>query len=106
MAYRFVFTYEDKPYTYGSLKVREIEALETTLDCRYVELSPFTTMRHKLAIMAVFLSRDHSEAEVATIIDGLDLEAVGEMWDVVEDDLPDEYEDGLPLAEAATSTDT
>jgi hypothetical protein len=106
VTYRFTFTYEDKTYAYGSLKVREIEALEDLLDCRYVEIAPFTTMRHKLAIMAVFLKRDHTDDEVATLIEGMDLDAVQGMWDVVEDDLPSEYEDGIPLAEADTSTPT
>lgn len=106
MAYRFEFKYQDATYTYGSLKVREIEALEDLLDTPYVEIRPFTTMKHKLAVMAVFLRRDYDEAKVLEIIDGLDLEAVQGMWDIVEDDLPTEYEDGLPLAEAVTSTDT
>lgn len=106
MGYRFTFTYEEKTYTYGSLKVREIEALEDLLDTRYVEIAPFTTMRHKLAVMAVFLRRDHTEDEVAAILEGLDLDAVQGMWDVVEDDLPDVYEGGVPLVEADTSTPT
>lgn len=103
---RFVFTYEDKTYTYGSLKVRDFEALEELLEVPYVEMRPFTVMKHKLAIMAVFLRRDFDDAKVAEIIEGLDLDTVQGMWDIVEDDLPTEYEDGLPKAEAATSTDT
>lgn len=121
MAYRFVFTYEDKQYVYTSLKVREVEQLEELLKADvydangrvvgkrptpYLEIAPFTTMKHKLAVMALFLRRDHTEDEVAAIIDGLDLAAVQDMWDFVEDDLPTEFEDGLPLPEAATSTDT
>lgn len=121
MAFHVTFTYEGKTYPLGSLKVRDIEALEdllatTTYDANgrvtgkqplpYVEHRVLTTMRHKLAYMAVFLGRDYPEEKVAEILDGVDLDAIGSMWDIVEDDLPNEYEDGLPLAEAATSTDT
>lgn len=106
MGYRVTFTYGDKTYTLGSLKVRDIEALEALLDAPYVEHRTLATMKHKIAYMAVFLRRDYDEAKVAAIIEDLDLDTVQGMWDIVDDDLPNEYEDGLPLAEAATSTDT
>lgn len=106
MAYRVTFTYGDKTYAYGSLKVREIEALEDLLEAPYVEHRTLANMKHKLAYMAVFLRRDFDEAKVVQIIDDLDLDAVQDMWDIAEDDLPTQYEDGLPLAEAATTTDT
>jgi hypothetical protein len=106
MALRPVFTYDGVPHRVGTLKVREVESLEVTLGCRYVEITPLGNMRHKLAMMAIFLGRDRSEAEVEQIISDIDLRSVDEMWDLQEDDLPDSYEDGIPNRGGEPSTVT
>lgn len=104
MASRPVFVHEGVRHHVGSLKVREVESLEKVLGCRYVEITPLGNMRHKVAMMAVFLGRTRSEAEVASIIDDLDLDTVEAMWDVEDDDLPDQYEDGIPNTVGEPST--
>ncbi|GAC1373706.1 MAG: hypothetical protein NVSMB4_00530 [Acidimicrobiales bacterium] len=104
MSPRPVFVYDGVTHHVGSLKVREVEGLETLLGCRYVEITPLGTMRHKLAMMTVFLGRTRTEAEVEQIITDLNLDQVDDMWDVVDDDLPDSYEDGIPNLEGGPST--
>ncbi len=93
---RIVFTYEDQKYHTGSLRIREVEALEAELDVRYVELRPLGSMRHKIALMSMFLLRERTDDEVFKIIESLELDAVEDMWTVEEDDLPEMFEEGLP----------
>jgi hypothetical protein len=102
---RAVFRYGGKTYRVSSLKLREVEQIEEILGAPYTEFRPFGIMRHKLAHMAVFLGRDFPPEEVERIIGDLDLEAVRDMWDIVEDeDLPEVYENGVPLSEGGPST--
>lgn len=93
---RIVFKWEGEEFDTGSLRVREVEALEAQLGVRYIELRPLASMTHKLAIMSTFLLRSKSEAEVAKIIEAIDVDAVEEMFTIGEDDLPSYYEDGMP----------
>lgn len=104
MGVRAVFRYGEKTYSVGDLKVREVEKLEEILGQPFAEFRPFGNMRHKLAYMAVFLGRDFPPEEVERIIDETTLEAVGEMWDLVDDDLPEAYENGIPFSEGGPST--
>lgn len=100
---QIIFTYDGVSYQVGSLLVREAEAIEAKLGVRYVDIRPLGSMRDKLAIMATFLLRSHSEEEVAEIIDGLSLDAAEEMWTVEDDDTPDVYVDGMPDPKAGGS---
>jgi hypothetical protein len=98
MALRPIFTWEGRKYHVGQLKVTEIEDMENTLGCRYVELMPLGTMRHKIAFMRVFLGHDHEPDVVAKILDDMTLAETDKCWGVEEDDLPEMYEDGVPTA--------
>ncbi len=98
------FTFEGDTFDTGSLLVREVEALETRLGVRYIELRPMASMRDKLAIMATFLLRTRSEEDVAKILNDITVDAVETMWDVAPaDDLPEFYQDGMPDPKAAGS---
>ncbi len=101
MPSRPVFTFEGHRYSVGDLRVREVEALEVTLGCRYGEILPFAVMGHKLAIMAVMLKRDRSDEDVIKILNDLTLDATDKMWEMVDDDLPETYTDGVPDPKAA-----
>ena len=96
MASRPVFTFEGQRYHLGDLKVKEVEALEVSLECRYGEILPFASMRHKVAIMVIMLLRDRPEADVTKIIADLTLDEVDKMWEMADDDLPEVYTDGIP----------
>ena|ERR1700738_4173091 len=104
MAKRAVFTFEGVVYPEGSLKLREVEQIETLTGTVYVGIQPMRQMSHKLAMMTVFLLRDHDTKTVETIIEGMTLATVGGLWSEVDDDLPEEYEDGFPLVPAVPLT--
>lgn len=92
------FTFGDHSWSTDDLSLREIAELEGSLGLDWGELKPGHSMRHFLAISAVFLRRHHSEDEVVKTLDALDL---GNLDDHLAwksgDDLPDKWEDGLPL---------
>ncbi len=104
MSVRAVFLHDGTTYSVGDLKLREVEVIEEIAGAKYVDLRPFSNMKHKLAYMAVFLGRDHPPEEVERIIDEITLEEVASMWDVVDDDLPEVYDNGIPLPEGGPST--
>jgi hypothetical protein len=106
MALRPIFTHDGTRYHVGQLKVKEVEALEVELGCRYVEITPLGNMRHKAAMMRVFLARDLDEAAVTAALDDMDLDATDKAWTVEDDDLPTMYQDGLPLPGGEPSTVT
>jgi hypothetical protein len=104
MAKKAVFRYDGKTYSVNELKLREVETIEQIIGVPYSEFRPFGVMAHKLAHMAVFLGRDHSPEEVEQIIADITLEQVYDMWDVEDTDLPEVYENGIPLPEGEPST--
>jgi hypothetical protein len=104
VASRLVFTCEGRRYHTGDLKIREVEELERLLGVDYTALRALGVMRHKIAVMAVLLRRDHAEDVVEKILGDLTLDAVEAMWTVEADDLPTVYEDGLPLPGGEPST--
>jgi len=106
LAGRLVFAHDGRKYHLGGLRLREVEELERLLACRYVEITPGANMHHKIAVMAMLLRRDHSDAEVEAIVGGLSLDQVEELWSFEDDDLPEVYEDGVPLARGGPSTPT
>lgn len=59
------------------------------------------SMKHKVAIMGVFLLRDRPDEDVIKIVGDLTLDAVDAMWELAEDDLPEVYTDGVPDPKAA-----
>ncbi len=102
----FIFTYDTVEYHVGDLTLAEAETVEETLSIGWGQLAPVARAKHRLALMAVFLRRDHSEDEVAKILGTLTLYETEKMWRVVELDLPDSYENGIPLAGGEPSTPT
>lgn len=102
----FVFTYDTVEYHVADLTLAEAQDLEEKLGIVWGQLAPVMRAKHRLALMAVFLRRDHSEDEVAKILDTVTLFETEKMWRVVELDLPDSYENGIPLAEGGPSTPT
>jgi hypothetical protein len=103
---RPTFCYDDQRFHVGDLKVTEVEALEKQLGCRYVEIYPLGTMSHKVALTRMFLARSHPPDVVDKIVADLTMDQVDKMWTIEEDDLPEIYEDGLPLEVGERSTPT
>jgi hypothetical protein len=103
---RWVFTYKGKRYSEGDLKAREVEQVEDITELRYGALRPMLEMGHRLAYIAVVLLRDHSAADVETILADISLVDVEKMWTTEEDDLPVMFEDGIPSSVGEPSTPT
>lgn len=102
----FVFCFDGVDYRLGDLTLAEAEDLEATLGIQWGELAPIGVARHRLACMAVFLRRTRTEDDVAKLLADITLNASYDMWRLDADDLPSEYSDGVPLAEAGASTPT
>lgn len=77
----------EAPRTWGSLM-----PLRSAVDCK--------------AVMRVFLLRERTPAEADAFLSTLTAGKAVDAVDKVEDDLPDEYEDGLPKAEGEPETTT
>lgn len=101
----FTFHHGGRSWDYDSLTGVELTDLEKVLECRYIQIEPGVNAKHTLAILATFLSRDKSEDQVEKIIKRLTRkEILNDIWSyTVDDDMPTEFEDGLPKATAGTS---
>lgn len=104
MPYRV--TVEGTSYSTDDLTLDEAVAIEKATGISWLYLNPVRSAEHCKAIMVAFLSRDRTPAEAEAVVGKLSLAAATAAVTDVEDDLPDEYEDGIPKAGADPSTPT
>lgn len=104
----FRFHYGDQTWELDDLTGEELEALEATLQCRYIDLEPGLKARDTLAILATFLSRKLDEERVAKAIKKLTLRQIrDDIWSFSADDsMPTEFLDGIPKAAGGRGTST
>ena len=86
------------------LKGREVAELEQALGVPYGQIQPARFMGHRLAVLAMFLRRTMSAEAVEQALADLDISALDDLLEVVDDDLPGAFEDGLPKAGDEPST--
>jgi hypothetical protein len=102
----FALRYDGNLLRSGDMTGREVVDLERALGVGYLDIRPGSNVAHRMAMLAVFLRREHDEAETEKILDGLSLRDLDRMIEVVEDDLPTLFEDGIPKEEAEVTTRT
>lgn len=101
----FRVTVEGESFVVDDLTLDEAIAIEKALDTTWAYINPLRSAEHCRAIMQAFLARTRSVEEAAKIVGGMSIKAATEAVEhVPEDDLPDEFEDGLPKAAGGTST--
>lgn len=98
-----VITFAGKEYRASSLTVAETVELEDLLGVPYSQIS-YGRIKHRVALLAMFLRRDHTEDETAALIGPLLLTDLEEMHTQVPLDTPTSYQDGLPLPGGASPT--
>lgn len=100
----FRVSVEGESYLTDDLTLDEAIAIEAATGHSWVDVNPFRSAEDCKAIMVAFLARTAGADEARRRVGALSLKAVMSSVDVVPDDLPDAFEGGLPLAEAAPST--
>jgi hypothetical protein len=86
--------------------LREMVDIEAELDEAWVLINPLRSAAALRLLARTFLLRDHPEGEVTEMIDALTVGQARKVVRWVDDDLPTQYEDGIPLAEDAPATTT
>jgi hypothetical protein len=102
MPYRV--TVDGEAFLTDDLTIDEAIAVEKATGTSWVFINPLRSADDCKAIMVAFLSRSKPRPEAEGIVGSLTIRDVLKAVERVDDDLPTEYEDGLPKAEAGTST--
>lgn len=102
----FQVTIDDQRYLTDDLSLNEAIAVEEATGESWVYINPFRSAKHCKAIMVAFLARQMTAEEAKAKVEALSLDDAFSAIKVVDDDLPDEFEDGLPKAGDEPSTPT
>ena len=97
-------TVEGQSFLTDDLTLDEAIAIEEATGVPWTRINPIDSGDHCKRIMTTFLARTRSAEEAAKIVGGLTLRQVLAQVVWVDEDLPDEYEDGLPKAAAGPAT--
>lgn len=101
-----LFSVGDRKFTHLDLTGAEVEAIEKRFGIDWVEIRPIGVMAHRLAMLGALLARELGAEAAAAKVGAM---TVGELEEAVtfvpgQDDLPDDYVDGLPDPKAAGDT--
>jgi hypothetical protein len=107
----FEVTIEGETFRTDDLSLDEAIMVEKATGTSWLYINPLRSAGDCRAVMVAFLSRSRSkadaEATVARLFGGpKGMKAAIDAVKTVEEDLPDEYEDGLPKAGGGPSTPT
>lgn len=97
-------TVEGRVFRTDDLTLAEAAEIEKATDTSWLRLNPFGSANHCLAILTAFLARDRGQEEAAKIISAMPVGDALDCLELVEDDKPTSYTDGLPKAEGAPET--
>lgn len=100
----FQVTFGGQTWRTDELTLKEAIGIEKATGRSWMLINPFQSAEDCKAIMVAFLARDMAPDVAETKVDGLSLREVLDSVDVIKDDLPDVYQDGLPKAEGEDST--
>lgn len=87
------------------LTLDEFGLIEEELGATWVRFNPLMSSKHARAALVAFVGRSVGSDEAAKKVGALSLKEAVACFEVVTDDLPEMYEDGIPKAEGATATD-
>ena len=103
MAYKVSF--EGEEFNTDDLTLDEAIGIERSTGRSWVLINPFRSAEDCKAIIVAFLTRTRDETEATKLVGALSLREVLASVSVAEDDLPEQFEGGIPLAGDDTSTD-
>lgn len=94
----------DQTWRTDDLTLDEAIRIEKATGRSWMQINPFVSAEDCKAIMVAFLAREMDAVVAETKVGTLSLREVLDSVDLVKDDLPDEYVDGLPKVEGGPST--
>ena len=97
---------EGEEFLTDDLTLAEAIAIEKATGHSWYDINPFRSATDCQAIMVAFLSRTLSEDVAAKQVSGMSLKDVLASVDVVPDDRPQSYEDGMPDPKAVDESAT
>lgn len=102
MGYRITLDGED--HRTDDMSLDEAVAVEKATGTSWLYLDPVRSAEQCRAFMVVFLSRKRSADEAEAFVAGLGMTEALAAVSKVDDDLPEEYEGGIPKAAGAPET--
>lgn len=94
----------DQKWRTDDLTLDEAIGIEKVTGRSWMQINPFRSAEDVKAILVAFLSRTMDPAAATAKIGGLSIQEVLDGVDVVKDDTPDMYEEGIPKAEGELGT--
>lgn len=94
----FQVSFGDQTWRTDELTLNEAIGIEKVTGRSWMLINPFQSAEDCKAIMVAFLARDMDADAAEDKVGALSLREVLDSVDVVKDDRPDVYEDGLPKA--------
>ena len=86
------------------LTLDEFAVIEDEVDVTWVRFNPLVSSKQARAVLTAFLARSIGHEEAARKIGVLSIKEAAACFEVVREDLPEVYEEGLPKEEAGPST--
>lgn len=100
----YQITLDGEVYRTADMSLDEAVAVEKATGTSWLYLNPVRSAADCRGFMVVFLSRTRSAAEAEAFVAKLGMVEAVEAVKEVEDDLPEEYEGGIPKAAGAPET--
>lgn len=100
----FELTLDGQVFRSDDLTIDEAVAIEKATGTSWLYLNPLRSGEVFRAMAVTFLLRDRPKADAEAYVGKLGIKAAIAAVDEVAEDLPDEYEDGLPKAGGDPST--
>lgn len=102
----FEITIDGHAYRTDDLTIEEAVALEDECDKTWLELNPLRSAKEFRATAALFLRRTRAPEVAAKEAAAMSVKVAQESMRWVDDDLPTEFENGIPKEEGGPSTTT
>jgi hypothetical protein len=102
----FEIKVDGQTFRTDDLTLAEATVIEKATGTSWLYLNPLRSAEQCQETMIVFLSRSRPRAAAEAFVGALGIRKAIDAVTKVDEDLPDEYEDGLPKAEGGPSTPT
>jgi hypothetical protein len=100
----FQVTFGGRSWRTDDLTLDEAIAIEKVSGRSWMQINPFVSAEDCKAVMVAFLAREMDSSAAEAKVGALSLREVLDSVDLVKDDLPEVYQDGLPKAGGGPST--
>lgn len=97
-------TLDGKTFRTDDLTLDEVCQIESVTGTTWLSMNPVRSATVCRAVMVAFLSRDRDATEAAKFVGALTADEAAKALRVADDDLPTEFEGGVPLAAADSAT--